>query len=157
MGKIGEGRRGRGRPPFVPTAAMKRKVSIAAGAGMPHEHIALGIGITWKTLEKHFEYELSIGAYQRRLEVLAGLHKAARKGSSAAAKAYLLLEPQVSAPPAAPGDEAKPTEGKAAETGAVVPGPVGKKEQANADATTAQAGTDWADLLPSRGPSVLPQ
>lgn len=124
-----------GRPAFKPTPAQRRKVSVAAGAGMSHEEIALGLGIARNTLEKHFEQELSVGAYSRRLEVLDAMHRTAVKGNVAAQKAYVALTPAVAAPPV-PAEK-----------------PKGKKEQAEADATSAARGTDWDDLLP---PGVTP-
>ena len=124
-----------GRPAFKPTPAQRRKVSVAAGAGMSHEEIALGLGIARNTLEKHFEQELSVGAYSRRLEVLDAMHRTAVKGNVAAQKAYVSLTPAVAAPPV-PAEK-----------------PKGKKEQAEADATSAARGTDWDDLLP---PGVTP-
>lgn len=120
-----------GRPAFKPTPAQRRKVSIAAGAGMAHEEIALGLGIARNTLEKYFEEELSVGAYSRRLEVLDAMHRTAVKGNVAAQKAYVALTPAVAAPPVP------------------VEAPKGKKEQAQADAVTAADGTDWDDLLPA--------
>ena len=124
-----------GRPAFRPTPAQRRKVSVAAGAGMSHEEIALGLGIARNTLEKHFEQELSVGAYSRRLEVLDAMHRTAVKGNVAAQKAYVALTPAVAAPPV-PAEK-----------------PKGKKEQAEAYATNAARGTDWDDLLP---PGVTP-
>lgn len=106
---------------------------MAAGAGMTHEEIALGLGITRPTLSKHYERELSVGAYERRLEVLDAMHRSAKRGNVAAQKAYVALTPAVAAPPV-------PKEK-----------PLGKKQQAAADATTAQAGTEWGDLLPAGG------
>jgi hypothetical protein len=125
-----------GQPSHQPTAVLRKKVAVAAGGGMSHEEIALGLGISRNTLAKHYEHELSIGAYEKRLEALGAMHKSAKKGNVAAQKAYLALTPRASAPPVQPPDgTAKPPE-------------VGKKEQANRDAVTAAAGTDWNDLLP---------
>lgn len=118
------------RPEFKPTARMRRSVSIAAGAGVTHEEIALGMGISRPTLAKHFAYELTTGAYKRRQEVLDAMFKAAKKGNVAAQKAYVALAPKIAAP-TLPTDSA----------------PQGKKEQANADAVVAQKGTDWESLL----------
>lgn len=121
------------RPNFAPTAAQRRRVAIAAGGGMSHEEIALGMGISRNTLEKYFGHELSTGAYQKRLEVLESLHRAAKKGNVAAIKAYAAIAPRASAPPVEP-------ERLAAK-------PEGKKAQAQADAQVAQVGTEWEQLL----------
>ncbi len=122
------------RPQYKPTAAQRRSVSIAAGAGVSHEEIAIGLGIAKMTLQKHFAYELTEGAYRRRQEVLEAMFRAAKKGNVAAQKAYAALMPKVAAPPLPPERQEVPE---------------GKKAQAAADAKTAQAGTEWADLLPS--------
>lgn len=104
---------------------------------MSHEEIALGLGISRNTLEKHFEHELSVGAYQKRIEVLDSMHATAKKGNVAAQKAYLQATPSVSAPPPPAGDQPVSED----------PKNLGKKEQANADAVTAAVGTQWEDLL----------
>jgi hypothetical protein len=120
------------RPEFKPTAAIRKQVAIAAGAGMAHENIALGLGISRTTLLKHFSDELSTGASKKRLEIISAMFATAKKGNVAAQKAYMLLNPQVAAP-----DPEKPAQEK----------PVGKKEQAQVDAQNAAKGTDWNDLL----------
>jgi hypothetical protein len=124
-----------GRPPHQPTAATRRKVTNAAAGGMAHEEIALALGIHRHTLAKYYEHELSSGAMNRRAEVLDAMVRTALKGNVAAQKALLAMTPALAAPPA----EAEK--------------PLGKKEQANADAKTAADGTEWADLLP---PNVEP-
>lgn len=111
---------------------MRKTVSIAAGGGMSHEEISIGLGIDRKTLEKYFEAELSTQAYARRLEVLDAMHGSAVKGNVAAQKAYLALNPKAAAPP-------QPAEPK--------PPVLGKKEQANVDAKDAAVGTTWHELL----------
>lgn len=129
----------RGRPEFEPTKAQRDKVAIAKGGGMSHDEIALGLGVSRNTLEKHFAVELKAGAYAKRLEVMSAQHRAAKGGNVAAQKAYLAQTPWLE--PTAPqpqGDEAP----------APKEPPKGKKEQAQADAVTAQAGTGWDDLLP---------
>lgn len=106
---------------------------------MSHEEIALGLAISRNTLEKYFEHELSVGAYQRKLETLDALHKAAKKGNVAAIKAYNALTPRAAAPPLDQPDKASK---------------LGKKEQQQADATTAQVGTEWEDILPRPSSSL---
>lgn len=129
-----------GRPEHRPTKETRQKVSVAAGGGMAHEEIALAMGMSRNTLEKHYAHELSLGAAEKRLEVLNALHRAAKQGKVAAIKEYLSNTPQVAAPPAPkpePAGEAK------------LPEKLGKKEQAQLDATTAHhADHEWAGLLP---------
>jgi len=112
---------------------------------MLHEQIAIALEISTDTLRKYYERELSVGANQRRMDVLEARYRVAvRKGSSAAAKAYLADEPQLAVPPAP----------RAAAPVPEVPAPapkLGKKEQAAADAVTAADGTQWGDLLPRPG------
>jgi hypothetical protein len=129
-------KRGRGRPPFKPTAHQRATVAIAAGGGMALNEIAMGLGITRETLHKHFEIELSTGAHAKRLEVIRAMHAAAKRGNVAAAKAYMLLEPASAAPPLPP-----PAPAPAKEE------PLGKKDQANRDAVDASKGTGWEGLL----------
>lgn len=128
-----------GRPPYVPELEDRNRVAVAAGGGMTHEEIALGLGIDRKTLEKHFEHELSIGAYKKRLEVLEAMYKTAMSGNVTAQRAYVALSPAAAAPPA----PLLPAEAE-----------LGKKERAKIDARVSQRGTEWENLLP--GP-VRPQ
>lgn len=133
------------RKPHKPTAATRRRVAICAGGGMSHEAIAQVLRIDPKTLRKHYETELACGANERRAQVLEKLFAQARKGSTSAARLYLRNEPQFKAlsPEAVQSDGEKEGPKK----------PIGKKEQANQEAVTAAAGTEWADLLP---PNVTP-
>jgi hypothetical protein len=121
------------RPTFKPTQAQRKRVAIAAGAGMSHEEIAIGLQIARGTLEKHFESELSVGAYSKRMDTLEAMFKTAKAGNVAAQKAYLALTPRVSAPP----ERKVPKRGK--------------KEQAQVDAATAHVGNDWEELLKAPG------
>jgi len=130
----------RGRPSFKPTPNLRQRVAAAAGGGMAHEEIALALGISRNTLEKHFEHELSIGAYAKRMEVVEALRRAAKKGNVAAARLYLQVEPQFAVPPQQPAQPSEPKEAVAAEK-------VGKKEQAELDAGGAHLGTGWEGLL----------
>lgn len=118
-----------GRPAFKPTSVQRRMVINAAASGMSHEEIAIALGVSRNTLEKHFEKEVSTGALRRRMEVMDAMARTALKGNVAAQKAFLAKVPSLAAPPVAPEK------------------PMGKKEQANADAVGAQAGTGWEALL----------
>ena len=139
-------KRGRGRPAHVPTAASRRKVAIAAGGGMLHEQIAIALEISTDTLRKYYEHELSVGASQRRVDVLEALYRVViKKGSTSAAKVYLANEPQLAVPPAPQPETPAPT---------VAPTKLGKKEQADVDAKSAGKGTEWAELLRPAGTPV---
>lgn len=124
-----------GRPEHQPTPTLRKKVAAAAGGGMSHEEIALGLGISRTTLKKHYEHELSIGAYTKRIEMLYAMHRAGKKGSVAAQKAYMAQTPRAAAPPGPDPEPSRPEP------------PIGKKDQAQKDAVTAAAGTEWSTLL----------
>lgn len=126
-----------GRPSWSPTKAQRSQAEIAAGGGMPHEEIALALGVSVPTLRKHLGAELSTGAHRRRMQVIEAVHAAARKGNAAAAKAYLSAVPECAAPDLPKSEE--PAE---------VAVPAGKKAQANEAAKTAQVGTGWEGILP---------
>lgn len=111
---------------------------------MSHEEIATAIGISRNTLEKHFEFELSQGALQRRLEVLRAMHTAAKKGNVSAQKAYLSTTVASAVPPLPAPDPDVPTPEKVE--------PLGKKAQADLDAKSAATGTSWETLLTPTGP-----
>jgi hypothetical protein len=131
-----------GRPPHKPTDESRRRVSIGAGGGMTHAEIAVALGIAKNTLEKHYEAELSEGAYLRRLEALEAMHGAAVKGNVTAQRAYLERMPQLVLPPMpTPAEDPKPQQ------------KLGKKELAQAEAKTAAKGTIWDGILP--GPSQV--
>lgn len=114
------------RPRYKPTPEQRERVAIAAGAGMSHESIAAALGIARNTLDLHFSEELTKGAAEKRMEILAAMFKTAKDGNVSAQKAYLSQTAQAS-----------PQQ------------PEGKKAQADLDAKTAQSGTDWESLLPS--------
>lgn len=100
---------------------------------MNHEEIAIGMGISRNTLEKHFGDELSHIALSKRIEVLSSMFNAAKKGNVSAQRAYMALQPKPAAPPI-PKDPRPPV--------------LGKKDQANVDAVSAEKGTSWDTLLP---------
>lgn len=116
-----------GRPPHQPTDATRHRVAVAAAAGMTHDNIALGLGISRPTLEKWYGHELSQGACDKRMAILEAVFEQALKGNTAAAKASHQLCPIPEPPP----PEALPE---------------GIKAQRDAVAKTVQDGTDWERL-----------
>jgi hypothetical protein len=132
-----------GRPEFKVTDTLRRQVAIAAGGGMSHEEIAIAIGCSRNTLEKHFAAEISEGALKRRFEVMQALFRAAtgkgKRVNVTAAKAYLATPAFAAPPPPHPHGEEdgeKP----------------GKKEQADIDARNAADGTPWGSILTTKTP-----
>lgn len=111
---------------------------------MSHEAIAIALGLSRNTLEKHFERELSAGAFAKRFEALQGLHAAAKRGNVSAVKAYLAMPPEFMPLPADGAVAPAPQPNTPA-----IAQPLGKKEAANEAAKTAQHGTGWADILPT--------
>lgn len=125
---------------------MRSRVSTCAAAGWSHETIARTIGIARETLLKYFADDLELGAMRKKAEALEGLQKAAKKGNAAAVRLFLQMYPELT-----PGGERPPAEAPA--KAAMAP-KLGKKEQAQAEATTAQEkDPEWRELLPR--PSVL--
>lgn len=113
---------------------------------MTHDEIATAMGISTPTLRKYFAFELSQGAYGKRQAVIEAIFKTALKGNASAQKTYLGLVPQFT--PLTPD-----TDGAGKDTAKAAP--KGKKEQAKDDARTAQAGTQWDELLPGPAASTL--
>lgn len=136
----------RGRPPFKPTAAMRRKVAAATAGGIPQESIALAIGCTAPTLRKHFANELTIGAAAQRVDAMDALFRKAKGGNVAACKAVLVLQAA-----RAPVGVTPKAQGASAPAAAPAPKPLklGKKEQAQHDAGAAAQGTPWENTLPT--------
>lgn len=50
-----------GRPPHEPTEANRKQVEQCAAIGLPHDQIAVLIGISEKTLRKYYDHELTHG------------------------------------------------------------------------------------------------
>jgi hypothetical protein len=124
---------------------MRRKVAAAKAGGMSEDHIALALGITRPTLNKHFMAELTTGAAVKRMEVLDALFTAAKKGNAAAIGKVLLLGAAVTpAPqPGAPAPDQLPAPAPAAK--------LGKKEAQQVAAVGAADGTAWSGILPGSG------
>ncbi len=76
---------------------MRRRVLVAAGAGLTHEEIALALGIHRNTLRKHYFAELHQAAAIMRMEMLCGILQAALAGKVGAARMYLKHAPNLHA------------------------------------------------------------
>ncbi|SDC30585.1 hypothetical protein SAMN05444678_102254 [Sphingomonas sp. YR710] len=80
---------GRGRPPHVPTEKNRMKIMLLLALGNTEDDVAAAIGITAKTLRKHYSRQLKERASARlRLdgELLASLAAAAAKENVGAIK-----------------------------------------------------------------------
>jgi predicted transcriptional regulator len=76
----------RGRPPFKPTATMRRKVEELVSCGMSQDECARALDISVPTLTKHFEEELANGTAKKRAEVIGMIFRSAKKGNVSAQK-----------------------------------------------------------------------
>jgi hypothetical protein len=76
------------RPPFRPSAEQRRSVKLMAGLGMRHQDIALVLDIAEKTLRKHFQQELALGAIGANAKVLQTLYGMATSGANTAATIF---------------------------------------------------------------------
>lgn len=144
-------KRGRGRPPFVPTDAQRERVKDMVAIGAPQAEIAGSIRVSIETLKNHFESELRYGRAERRAETARTIFSEARTGNLAALKLAEQLTAQsgmqrpimVAAP-------------KAAEPKAPPPPPLpkevklGKKEQAKIDAANPDPSTPMGELMARR-------
>jgi hypothetical protein len=143
-----------------PSQATRDMVAIAAGGGTPEADIACALGIELSTLRRVYRAEVSTGAFRKRVELVQTMYAQAKAGNTGAAKAYLAMQPATTAPPAKKSGKNKAAattpstpaaDEPAAEAPVAAPKPVklGKKDQANATARTAQTGSAWASVLPN--------
>lgn len=131
--------RGPGRPEYDPSEKDRRMVETMAGFGVPQVEIARSLRIDAKTLRKHFPDQIDQGALKANMLVAQNLHRIALgNGREAVTACIFWLKARAGWSDRGMGDE---------------PPPIGKKEQQEQDARTAEEGTDWEDLLrrPSRG------
>lgn len=124
-----------GRPAFRVTAAMRRDVELMKADGFSDDRIAAQLSCSRPTLLKHFAKELEFGADKVRRQQLRNLDRMSKR-NVAASKALLARSDTVAppAPPTRPDDAPRPP-------------PLGKKETADLEAQTAEAGTSWANLI----------
>src|SRR5215471_16857919 len=76
------------RKPFNPSDEQRRLVKSMAAIGIPHEDIARKIGITAKTLRKHFSEELALGSTEANYKVGQTLFQMATSGECPAATIF---------------------------------------------------------------------
>lgn len=77
------------RPKFSPTDDQRRLVKSMAAIGIPHEDIALKIGVrSAKTLRKYFRDELDLGQIEANCKVGQTLFKLATSGECPAATMF---------------------------------------------------------------------
>ena len=79
------------RPQFNPTAEQRTLVKSMAALGIPHDSIALKIGVrSPKTLRKHFRLELDLGATDAIYTVGKTLYDMAKSGDCPAATIFFM-------------------------------------------------------------------
>jgi hypothetical protein len=57
----GPQKKGRGRPEHEPTDELRKKVAQYSAGALPHHYISILVGISTKTLLKHYSQELQLG------------------------------------------------------------------------------------------------
>lgn len=70
-----------GRPPHVPTEAMRAQIQAMASFGIPHADIAAYVEKDLKTLYKYYRRELDIGMTKGNAAVAGYLFNNAKKGN----------------------------------------------------------------------------
>jgi hypothetical protein len=79
-----------GRPAALdPSKEDRQRVALGIAAGLSASTLAAALGVSHRTFGRTFAKEIETGRAQVMLEMLACLHKAARRGNGAAAKALL--------------------------------------------------------------------
>lgn len=125
-----------GRPPFAPTEKDRATVKSMSAFGIPDYEIAKVLGITPRTMRKHFWQELEVGHIEANAKVAQSLFKKATgDGNQAVQAAIFWLRARAGWRDKTP---------EAAEE------PLGKKAQRQAAAQTAERGTGWESLLNGR-------
>ena len=66
----------------IPTDEQKRLVESTSGLGLPHEQIAILVGIDEKTLRKHYRTELDIGRAKANSQIAKTLYSKAVSGDT---------------------------------------------------------------------------
>ena len=124
-----------GRPAFEASAKDREAVKLMAGHNIGQDKIALALGITEKTLRKHFKKELSIAAAQVEAQLVSNLFALAKGKDGTAFRANeFLLNCRFGWSRYAPAPISKEPA-------------LGKKEQQQIAAQSGHEETGWADLI----------
>lgn len=117
-----------------PTPDQRKMVEAMAGYGIPHDDIAIVIGIDPTTLRFHYRPELDTGHIKANAKVAGNLYRIATgEGREAVTAAIFWLKTRAGWSEYAPA----PAKEK----------PLGKKEQAIIEAGSAEKGTSWGHLV----------
>jgi AraC-like DNA-binding protein len=131
------GGRGSGRQPYQPTEKDRGRVEALAGYGFTEEQICTDLGITAKTLRKHFRAELDTAALKANALVAQSLFKKAMgDGTGAVAACIFWLKCRCRWRDVNDYEPAVPQ--------------LGKKEQAAIEARAADFSTDIGQLIAER-------
>lgn len=68
--------------PHEPTAETRKLVESTSGLGLPHEQIAILVGIDDKTLRKHYRQELDLGKAKANGQIAKTLFNKAMSGDT---------------------------------------------------------------------------
>lgn len=140
-----------GRPTFTPTTEQRKEVELLGRYGIPHEDIAVAVGISLPTLYKHFRLDLDVALVKANAKVAESIFMQAvgapaqyyPPGHPNAGKVMRAEQPRV----LAAGIWWERTRSGRSEYAPLRPKPLGKKEAAQLAATSAAKGTDWAELV----------
>lgn len=58
-----------GRPAFTPSTEQRKEVELMGRYGIPHEDIAVAVGLSLPTLYKHFRLELDVALVKANAKV----------------------------------------------------------------------------------------
>ncbi len=128
-----------GRPPHEPNEKTRSQVKTLAAMGIEVPDIVKVIGLSAPTLRKHYKHELQTGKIEANAKVAGTLYKLATDATKPNVTAAIFwLKTQAGW---------READQRPFFVEEVKPPKIGKKDAANAAATTAQVGTTWEALL----------
>jgi len=78
------------RPTFQVTEQLSEKVKTMASVGVRQDQIAKVLGVTPKTLRKHFRQQLDLGAIEANVDVANACYRMATSGTNISATIFWL-------------------------------------------------------------------